>query len=116
METALVARGTSWTTWAVRAQTQATVVLFSAGSARGLTYVHCHREERRRLLLARALGEYEVLGMVVAVKCQAEALVKVPFLCDPEESTARPHANLDKLQRQREPGQRLLEQERKPQL
>ena len=51
--------------------------------------------------------------MVVAVKCQAEALVKVPFLCAPEESTARPRANLNKLQRQQEGGRRLLEQERK---
>ena len=51
--------------------------------------------------------------MVVAVKCQAEALVKVPFLCAPEESTARPRANLNKLQRQQEGGRRLLERERK---
>ena len=62
----------SWTTentWAARAQTQATIVIASAGVAPQLAYIRCHRETRRRQLLARKLGEeYATPGMVQAVE------------------------------------------------
>ena len=66
----------SWTTentWAARAQTQATIVIASAGVAPQLTYIRCHREARRHQLLARKLGEqYATPGMLQAVEVAAD--------------------------------------------
>ena len=66
----------SWTTentWAARAQTQATIIIASAGVAPQLTYIRCHREARRHQLLARKLGEqYATPGMLQAVEVAAD--------------------------------------------
>ena len=65
--------GTPWTTWVVRAQTQATIVIASAGIAPKLTYIRCHREGRRRQLLVQKLREeYAAPSMPQAVQMAAQ--------------------------------------------
>ena len=64
---------TPWTTWVVRAQTQATIVIASAGIAPKLTYIRCHREGRRHQLLVQKLREeYAAPGMPQAVQMAAQ--------------------------------------------
>jgi len=43
--------------WAAKAQAYATVVMASTGPVPDLTYIRCHRENRRHLLLTRRLRE-----------------------------------------------------------
>jgi hypothetical protein len=54
---AVAARGGSKVAWAARSQAYATVVIASTGATPELTYIRCHREQRRHLLLTRRLRE-----------------------------------------------------------
>ena len=57
--------------WAAKAQAYATVVMASTGPVPDLTYIRCHRENRRHLLLTRRLRERNDL-FAGAVKIAAQ--------------------------------------------
>ena len=58
--------------WVARAAAYATVVLASTGPTPELTYIRCHREQRRHLLLTRWLREENGELLVDAARIAAQ--------------------------------------------
>ena len=76
-DTALSTRGgpshSAWVRWVAQAQAWATVTIATTGPTPELTYIRCHREERRRLLLTRRVtGEDSAPCMAETVRIAAK--------------------------------------------
>jgi len=63
----------AWVRWVAQAQAWATVAIATTGPTPELTYIRCHREERRHLLLTqRVKGEYSAPCMAETVRIAAK--------------------------------------------